>query len=315
MGKLPKILFIIFITWTIQSCSSKPTSTTFEGESMTMPYRIVLGRALTPVEKEKFKQEILSVFHRIDTIYNNWNPSSELSKVNRSPSQVPIPISRELLQFLEKIQQLYELSGGRFDPTLGNLKTLWTTYLKFNSLPDEKTWKHSYEQSGWHQIIIDFVQGTITKKTCQVQLDLCGVVKGFAVDHLMTICNHFCSNSYVEWGGEIKTSGMHPSGRPWRIASSSTPEIIEIHDQAIATSGNYYQKWTVEGKTYTHILNPHTGKPLDIVGYPIISATVIHPNCAFADAMATVLMTFPSKAEALAWAKEKNIQAYINDNA
>ena len=245
---------------------------------MTMSYRIVLGRALTPTEKAKFKQEILSVFHKIDSIYNNWNPSSELSKVNRAPSQVPIPISQELVQFLEKIQQLYELSEGRFDPTLGNLKTLWITHLKCNSLPEEKTWKHFYEQSGWQQ-------------------------------------NHFCPNSYVEWGGEIKTSGVHPSGRPWRIASSSMPEVIEIQDQAIATRGKYYQTWTIEGKTYPHSLDPHTGKPLDIVGYPIISATVIHPNCAFADAMATVLMTFPSKTEALAWAKEKNIRAYINDNA
>lgn len=282
---------------------------------MTMPYRIVLGRSLTPEEKDKVQQEIHMAFHKINTIYNNWNPSSEISKINRAPSQVAIPISQELLQFLVQIQQLYDLSEGRFDPTLGSLKTLWLTYLKRYSLPDETTWRNSYEHSGWKHILIDFSQGTITKKTYQVQLDLCGVVKGFAVDNLLAICSSICPNSYVEWGGEIKTSGKHPSGRPWRIASSSTSTIMEIQDQAIATSGNYYQKWTVEGKTYTHILDPYTGKPLDTESYPILSATVIHPSCAFADAIATVLMTFPNKTEALTWAKEKNLQVYINDNA
>ncbi|EPP36817.1 apbE family protein [Chlamydia psittaci 10_743_SC13] len=282
---------------------------------MTIPYRIVLGKTLTSAEKESFKQEIHAAFHKIDTIYNNWNPSSELSKVNRAPSQVATPISQELLEFLKQIQHLYDISEGRFDPTLGKLKTFWITHLKHHSLPDEETWRRYYEQSGWKQIIIDFTHGTITKKTCQVELDFCGVVKGFAVDNLLTICKHFCPNSYVEWGGEIKTSGHHPSGRPWRIASSSMLEIVEIQDQAIATSGNYYQKWTIDGKTYTHILDPYTGKPLDIQDYPILSATVIHPDCAFADAMATVLMTFPNKTEALAWAKEKNLLVYINDNA
>ncbi len=282
---------------------------------MTMPYRIVLGTSLGPSEIKEFKREIDSLFHVIDTVYNNWNTESELSKINRAPSGVAIPLSQELANFLLQIDLFYRISEGRFDPTLGKLKTLWLLHLKRHSLPNEENWRDCYEQSGWEKISIDFTKKTLTKNNSQLQLDLCGAVKGFAVDCLLEICQNFCPNSYVEWGGEIKTSGNHPSGRSWRIASSATPQILELSNTAVATSGNSHQQWSVEGRVYTHILDPHTGQPLELHEYPIICATVIHPSCAFADAMATVLMTFSTKAEAEAWAKANNIEAYINDNA
>ncbi len=282
---------------------------------MTMPYRIVIGKYLSHEESEQLKKEIEAVFHVIDTVYNNWNRESEISKINHAAAGVAIPLSKELCDFLKQVDSFYRISKGRFDPTLGPLKTLWLLHLKQHSLPNEHVWKSYYENSGWKHIDLDVTNQTLTKKHSDVQLDLCGAVKGFAVDCLLETCQHFCVDSYAEWGGEIKISGRHPSGRPWRIASSATPEIIELKNTAVATSGNYYQQWSVNGKIYTHILDPHTGKPLEQHEYPIISAMVIHPSCAFADAMATVLMTFSTKTEALAWAKENHIEAFINDNA
>ncbi|QXE27145.1 FAD:protein FMN transferase [Chlamydia buteonis] len=313
MGKLSKILLIVLLSYVFQGCS--PPLTSFEGERMTMPYRIIVGQHLTRQETAELKNEIDAVFKVIDTVYNNWNSESELSKINRSPAGVAIPLSNELFVFLKEIDRFYHISGGRFDPTLGPLKNLWLLHLKQHSLPNEQTWKSYYKNVGWKHITLDLTNKTITKKHPNVQLDLCGAVKGFAVDCLLEICLRFCNNNYVEWGGEIKISGNHPTGRPWRIASSATPQIIEINNAAVATSGNYYQQWSVNGKIYTHILDPHTGKPLELHDYPIISATVIHPSCAYADAMATVLMTFATKKEALAWAEENNIQAFVNDNA
>ncbi|WP_117274242.1 FAD:protein FMN transferase [Chlamydia poikilotherma] len=314
MGKLQKVLFLILFSSILNGCSN-PKLTTLEGETMTMPYRIVIGKHLSYQETEQLKKEINAVFHVIDTVYNNWNRESELSKINRTPAGVAIPLSKKLCNFLEMVDNFYRISGGRFDPTLGPLKTLWLLHLKQHSIPNEQVWKSYYEHSGWKYIDLDIDNQILTKKHSDLQLDLCGAVKGFAVDCLLETCQSFCFNSYVEWGGEIKISGCHPSGRPWRIASSATSEIIELKNTAAATSGNYHQQWFVDGKIYTHILDPHTGKPLELHNYPIVSATVIHPSCAFADAMATVLMTFSTKTEALAWAKENHITVFINDNA
>ncbi|ANH79081.1 Thiamin biosynthesis lipoprotein ApbE [Candidatus Chlamydia sanziniae] len=280
---------------------------------MTMTYRIVLGRSLSLEEKQRCEKEIQASFHLIDSIYNNWNPESELSKINRAPADIALPISLELMEFLKKIDEFYRLSEGRFDPTLGPLKTLWLFHLKRQTLPPQETWEKQYEKVGWQRILIDFKEKTLTKLHSEVQLDLCGAIKGHTVDLLLEVCQRFSPNAYVEWGGEIKTSGCHPQGRPWCIASAATTKIIELQDNAIATSGNYIQTWHVHGETYTHILDPRTGKPLDLSTYPIHAVSVIHPSCAYADAMATTLMTFTSKSEAQAWAEKNNLHVYIND--
>ncbi len=281
---------------------------------MTIPYRIVIAKKCSSKEKLILSRKILEVFHTIDTVYNNWNPYSEVSKINRSPANTPLFLSIELNEFLKKIDALYTLSEGRFDPTLGTLKTLWLFYLKNQNLPPENLWKQSYKEIGWHNLKIDFKKQTLVKSYSQLQLDLCGVVKGFAVDCLLEVCQQFCPDNYVEWGGEIKTSGHHPSGRLWQVASTSTSTILELNHCAIATSGSYSQCWNINGKVYTHIIDPLSGKPLEKQEYPIQSVSVLHPSCAYADALATILMTFKSKAEAEAWALKHGIHAYISDN-
>ncbi|CRI32836.1 FAD:protein FMN transferase [Chlamydia pneumoniae] len=312
MAMLPKF-FLVLLCLGLCSCSQK--TTTIEGEQMTIFYRIVLGTSLSAKEKASLSQQIDRCFHKIDSIYNNWNPYSELSIINRAPADVPITLSVELSEFLDQVDTLYKLSEGRFDPTVGPLKTLWLLHLKSQTLPPKDVWEQHYKDMGWQHLEFQSNTKTLIKKNPHVQIDLCGVVKGYAVDCLNEICNTFCPNNYVEWGGEIKTSGHHPSGRPWRIFSEAAGTILDIDDMAIATSGNHIQKWCVEGKIYTHILDTRTGKPLELSSYPIQSVSVVHPSCAYADAIATVLMTFDSKIEAKQWAEEHHILTYINDGA
>ena len=281
---------------------------------MTIPYRIVLAKSLSSKEKTQLHKQILAVFHTIDTTYNNWNPDSEISKINRAPAHLPLQLSIELSEFLKQVDTLYTLSHGRFDPTLGALKTLWLLHLKQHTTPQEELWKASIKETGWDKLKIDFQAHTLTK-TSSLHLDLCGIVKGYAVDRLLETCQKFCKNAYVEWGGEIKTSGKHPSGRAWQVFSEAKSSIIQLENCAIATSGSSCQHWCVEGKVYTHILNHYTGKSLEEREHPLQAVSVVHPNCAYADALATVLMTFSSKEEALAWAKIQGICAYINDSA
>ncbi|EPP35702.1 apbE family protein [Chlamydia ibidis] len=279
---------------------------------MTIPFRIIIGKALSSQEHSKLEEEVNAVFRLIDTTYNNWNINSEISKINRAPSGIPIPISNELVMFLASVNQLYSISGGRFDPTMGTLKTVWLLYLKQNLLPPPELLESYRNAITWGNISIDFANQTITKKNSLVQIDLCGTIKGYAVDCILETCKQVSKDNYVEWGGEIKTSGCHPSGRPWRVASSATQNILELSDTAIATSGNYYQQWRVAGKIYTHIIDPSSGIPLEANEQTISSVSVIDPSCAFADAMATVLMTFSSPEEAREWAKKNKILAYIN---
>lgn len=281
---------------------------------MTIAYRIVIGRTLSVAEKKQLKHSIHEVFDRIDLVFNNWNPASEISKINASKDPNPIPLSQELFDFLVQIDELVHMTEGRFDPTVGKLKTFWLSHLKHHRLPSQDSWTSCYAKVGWKNIQLDKQKKTLTKQYSDVNIDLCGAVKGYTVDLLVEICRQFCNDVYVEWGGEIKTIGQHPSGRTWKVVSTSSPMIFDLSEASIATSGSYHQTWCLNGETYTHIINPLTGKPLDTTSYPIFSVTVIHPDCMHADALATALMTFHRKQDAEAWAKQHNIEAYINDS-
>lgn len=289
-------------------------TTLLQGERMTIGYRIIIGRSLSFREKQQLIKKINLIFDRIDRVFNNWNPYSEISYVNSAPSHTPIPISQELFDILVRVNELVQLTEGRFDPTLGKLKDLWLWYLKHQQLPSEETWQSFHSQTGWNFIHLDHKTQTLTKYSSNVNLDLCGTIKGYAVDLLLELCCDFCPNNYVEWGGEIKVSGEHPDKRKWCIASTSTTTPFELTNQSIATSGNYYQSWLINGQEYTHIINPQSGRPLVTNNHSILSVTVIHPSCMYADALATALMTYDTKQEAEAWAKQHHIEAYFSDN-
>lgn len=277
---------------------------------MTIPYRIVIGSSLSLQQRHQAQEQFQNVFQRINGIYNNWNPNSEISRINQAPDATPISLSSELFTFLTQLDKLHEETEGRFDPALGASKQLWLLYLKYHQLPPGEEQKNC--QGGWKWVILNSQNQSLTKAQ-PLHLDLCGVVKGYAVDQLLTICQKFSINCYVEWGGEIKTSGHHPSGRHWKIYSTAARSSMNLHNQAIATSGTHYQKWAIDGKLYSHILDPHSKTPLELSTHPIQAVSVIHEECAYADAMATALMTFASKQEAEDWAKAHNLIAYIQD--
>lgn len=314
MRKFQTLSLLIILLFCLLGCSRTQT-TVIEGERMTIAYRIIIGRPLSMSEKTKLKHEIHNIFDHINRVFNHWNPDSEISKINAAKKLTPVPVSQQLLSFLLEVEQIVQITEGRFDPTIGRLKSLWLSYLKCHQVPPDHVWAEYYLQSGWKHIHIDKQKQTITKQYDDIQLDLCGIAKGHAVDLLVDACRSLCADVYVDWGGEIKTAGKHPSGRTWNVASTSSPKIFHLSETAIATSGCYHQAWHVEGKTFTHIIDPFTGQPLESLQYPIFSVSVVHSSCMKADALATALMTFSCKQDAEAWAKQHNIEAYIKDTA
>lgn len=160
---------------------------------------------------------------------------------------------------------------------------------------------------GWH--FVHCVDRCFWKDSSLTALDFGGIAKGYAVDLLVEKLRAAgYQNFYVEWGGEIRTSGQHPSGRPWKVGIQGL-SAIDLSNAAIATSGSYIQNWTVGSSSYTHIIDPNRKEPLQ--NSTITSVSVIASSCREADAIATALMLFPSKEEAQKWAQEKNYQVFI----
>ncbi|MCH9626409.1 MAG: FAD:protein FMN transferase [Chlamydiales bacterium] len=259
---------------------------------MTMSYCIQVD-----ILKPDLQEIVLATFEEIYSVFNNWNPESEISKLNALPANQPTELSPPLADLLQRVDHLVTLTEGRFDPTVASIK--------------ERLLKGKLTQPslcvGWKTVHID--KSCFWKEHGETSLDLGGAAKGYAVDLITErLQSAGYQNLYVEWGGEIRTAGSHPTGRPWKVAIRGG-KTLKMRDQAIATSGSYFQNWTIDGDHYTHIIDPARQQPLQ--DPPIISASVVSSSCFEADALATALMLFPSVKEAKAWARSRGIRAYL----
>lgn len=288
-------------------------TTTFSGTAMTMVYKVIIGAPLDSEQIALVDGLIAEAFHQTDTLLNKWNPDSELSSINKLPAHSPVVLSPLLLRLFTETDTIVRLSGGRFDPTIEPLQTLWKIKLSKGTVPTAEEIATLSPMIGWDKIVI--ANGKLVKNHPGTQLDFGGIAKGLCID---LMCDAFTeagfNDFFVEWGGEIRAGGTHPEGRPWIIfiarLNDTDPEhavaTVELNNQAIATSGDYLQNWSLHEEknktTYFHIFDPVEMRPLSVKNGSVASASVLAKSCAFADGLATAAMMFPSVDETQQWA-------------
>ncbi len=292
------------------ACNRNPRvkTTEFYGNAMTIDYHVIIGEPLSPDDQQKVASVTAETFAEVNGLYNKWNDLSELGRINRMSSGEQSELSPQLKQLLILTDKVVTLTQGRFDPTIESLQALWKAKLSEKRVPDDSEIAALLPSIGWDKIHIS--GDILTKDHSALMIDLGGVAKGYAVDLLVeNLAKENFSSIYVEWGGEIRTVGKHPYNRPWRIYISRFEDtnvnnalaIVELEDLALATSGDYLQKWEIEDISYFHVLNPKTGSPYQIRSDSIASASIACKSCALADALATAAMTFENKAKAIEW--------------
>lgn len=305
-----RFLFLFFLF--LIGCQKKESSPSlFSGHVMTIDYHIWIGDRLDKEQILCIDRLIEETFYEIDRTYNKWNPHSEISRINHLPAHVWMPLSPSLYSFLEQVQAFVLLSEGLFDPTVEPLQKVWKGRMEEGVLPSPEELQAIQSCVGWTNLQLK--EGAILKKNEKTALDLGGIAKGLCVDLLIEkLQQQGIHHAFVEWGGEIKAIGRHPSGRKWKayVSCLDNPDPqaaiaqIELENQAIATSGDYFQSWTIGSKTYCHVFNPQTLSPLEVKIGSVASATLLADTCVKADALAKVLMLFEKSEEAEAWIEE-----------
>lgn len=309
------ILLLVFCFSCQSSEAKRPKTVVFTDTAMTMDYRIIVGQPLSQNQKVFIQTLIKHTFQEIDTIYNKWNPLSELSTLNRLKAGETHSLSPELFEFLKKVDTLVRLTKGRFDPTIEPAQRLWKSYLNEGHIPPPSEIQKLKHSVGWDKI--SFEKGLFSKQADETCLDLGGIAKGLCVDLLVERLGAAgFPHVFVEWGGEIRSAGFHPEKRPWSIYISRLEDTDPSHgiaylnliDQAIATSGDYLQFWTItEGAKqtqYTHIFDSQTLSPLIVTKDSISSVSVMADSCVLADGLATAGLLFKTKDEFTQWAEE-----------
>jgi methylenetetrahydrofolate dehydrogenase (NADP+)/methenyltetrahydrofolate cyclohydrolase len=291
---LSSFLKLCLVLLCLASCQKKPTCTQFSGEAMTMPYHVTIGKTLTKSEHAAAETVIAKTFAEVHDIFDNWNPQSEISRLNAAPADTLLPLSAPLQNLLSLCGDIVTLSGGRFDPTIEPLAKVWRN----TKTPELEELQTACDSLGWNHISI---QNGIFKKDCaSTQLDLCGVAKGLCIDWMterLQALGH--PDLLIEWAGEFRASGLHPENRDWTVQVNPSLKVknhsiapIPLRNNAIATSSNHF------------IIDPLTASLLEKTEYSIAAATVIAPTCALADALATAALLFHSRKEAESWAQE-----------
>jgi len=306
----PANILIVFLILVLFPCTADSSGFHREycisGRTMGTFYnvRIYTKKELSPTALKNKINVQLKMINRSMSIYIN---SSEISKFNRAPANTPVHISSDFYKVIKESQRLYKITDHAWDGTIGPLHELWNfsnsgrTVFK---IPEPDQIRSCLLKTGFNNILI--MDKTLTKKIPGLTLDLGSVAKGYGVDKVSLLLTKEGFNTFsVEIGGEVYAAGQKSQKSKWKIGlgmpeqgyNTKPFKVLSLSDMAVATSGTYADFYRINKKTYSHIINPKTGRPVD---NNIASVSVIAENCTMADGLATALMVMgPEKGTAL----------------
>jgi len=305
-----RYVFVLVIL-ALYGCSNKPEVLTISGTKMGTSYHItVIADQLPPDDLE---QQIEQLLAKVDSSMSTYKKDSEINQFNRLPVGQTMTVSQEFAEVVKISRQIWQLSNGAFDPTIGPLVDLWGfgPDERHESIPSSKTIELTKAQIGFDYVVLDEYK---LSKTKAVALDLSAVAKGYAVDRVADLLEMLALPNYlVEIGGEIRVSGFNSDGVLWRIAMeqpqlfAEVDRVINITDIAVATSGDYRNYFEKDGVRYSHTIDPLTGKP---IVHNLASVTVLTQSCAQADAWATAFSVMGDE-QSLKLAEQLDIAVYM----
>lgn len=315
--------FVIASLLSLSACQQAPEYNYLSGETMGTSYHISYQLPDNTDESE-IQAAIDQRLEQINDSMSTYIDNSTISKFNRLAADEPIAIDADFSRVLQISRQVYEQSDGAFDPTVMPLIETWgfgstMTVERLQSPP-------TAVEIAQAKALVDF-ESIVQKdealyKTKEgIGLDFSAVAKGYGVDVIAQVLktDYNIRNYMVEIGGEVATSGVSVQKQPWQIAIDAPIEDSTVSERQtiaairqpvgstmhLATSGNYRNSVTFDGKRYSHTIDPTTGEPI-VGGAP--SVTIASDSVALADAWATALTAMPYN-KALKTANEQNVAA------
>jgi thiamine biosynthesis lipoprotein len=235
---------------------------------------------------------------RVERLMSTWDSTTQLSRFNRSSDTTAIRLSLETMEVLSISADIGRASGGALDVTVGPLVVAWGfgpgAGDRTPEPPGQALLDSLRGRVGLDRIRIDSEHSTAAKTVPDVEVDLSAVAKGYAVDQAASgVAALGVPDFALEVGGEVRASGRRPDGTGWTVAVEapvpdmrSVYRVLQLRDEAVATSGDYRDFYEIGGVRYAHIIDPRTGRPVRWKGF---SVTVVHREAARADAWATAL--------------------------
>lgn len=237
---------------------------------------------------------------RIEQLFTTFKPDSQTNLINENAGIKPVKVDSEVFNLIERSIGISRITQGAFDITYGSIdKSLWNFDKKMTKLPSQEEALKMVHLINYKNIILDKENNTVFLKEKGMRIGFGGIGKGYAAEMAKNkLIENKVKSGIINASGDLTSWGLQPNGKQWTIgiANPDQPEsafsYLEISGKAVATSGNYEKYILINGKKYSHTIDPKTGLP--ITG--IKSVTVISGNAEFADAMATPIAVMGIKA-------------------
>jgi FAD:protein FMN transferase len=245
-------------------------------------------------DEERAEERIdmaINEIRRIEKLLTTFKDDSETNLINRNAGIKPVLVSEEVFRLIERSKRISEITQGAFDISYGSIdKRLWNFDKTMTSLPDPKLAKKMVRLINYRNIILDYEQQTVFLKEKGMRIGFGGIGKGYAAEMAKLVMqNAGVTSGIVNASGDLAAWGYQPDGKPWTVGIAH-PDVahlpfsyMNITNMAVATSGNYEKFVMIDGKKYSHTINPRTGLPVR----GIKSVTIISPNAELCDALAT----------------------------
>lgn len=228
---------------------------------------------------------------RIEELFTTYKSDSQTNRINDNAGIKPVKVNREVFDLIERSIAISKITQGAFDISYGSIdKTLWNFDQSMTQLPNATDALKRVHLIDYRNIILDNENSTVFLKEKGMRIGFGGIGKGYAAEMAKkALVENGINSGIINASGDLTAWGLQPNGKQWTIgiANPDFPQAafsyLEISNKAVATSGNYEKYVMIDGKKYSHTIDPKTGLPIS----GIKSITIISGNAEFADAMAT----------------------------
>lgn len=230
---------------------------------------------------------------QLDGILSDYAPTSELSRLSATaPSPAPVPLGNDLWRVLSASQALASESEGAFDVTVGPLTALWRQARRGKKLPADEALSAARAATGYRHLALDEKAHTARLLRPGMRLDLGGIGMGYAVDQALAVLRREgIPRAMIDASGDIGAADPPPGARGWRVGvapldpQAKPSQFLLLANRAVTTSGDAFQHVVIDGRRYSHIVDPRTGLGLGDSS----SVTVVANDCTTADSLATAV--------------------------
>ena len=315
MALLRQVGLLLCVLVLLGACSRSPEPITLSGSTMGTYWTVRLSSLPASVGSDQLRAGIEGVLEQVNAEMSTYRDDSVISAFNTTRPGETIELPPGFAGVLREALYWAKATGGSFDPTVGPLVDLWGfgPAGRIEVRPEAEAIARKKERVGWERLAMQSGPSRI-EQPGGLRLDLSGIAKGWGVDKVAEYLQGAgVENFLVDIGGDLRVEGVRPDGRGWRVAierprsgQRDVHSIIETDAAAIATSGDYRNFVELDGRHFSHLIDPHTGYPID---HETVSVTVASPACTTADALATALHIMPLE-EAWSFAIDRDLAVF-----